>query len=87
VRLITPAMTWDDYVHLAFDEIRIAGAASPQIPRRIREALEDLLEIAPPDRKGALLEQLDLLKTGVREGISERRDRTYSSRSDRAGMG
>jgi hypothetical protein len=22
--------TWEDYVHLAFNEIRIAGAASPQ---------------------------------------------------------
>ena len=87
VRLVTRVMTWEDYVHLAFDEIRIAGAASPQIPRRIRAALEDLLAIAPPERKGALLEQLDLLKTGMREAISEQRDRTQSSRSDRTGIG
>src|SRR4029079_2060653 len=29
VRLRVPVMGWDDYVHLAFDEIRIAGAGSP----------------------------------------------------------
>jgi hypothetical protein len=80
-------MTWDDYVHLAFDEIRIAGAASPQIPRRLRAALKDLLAVVPQERKGALLEQLELLKSGVREGIGEARDRAHSSRSDRSGTG
>lgn len=28
VRLVTRVLTWDDYVHLAFDEIRMAGAVS-----------------------------------------------------------
>jgi uncharacterized membrane protein len=87
VRLVTQAMTWDDYVHLAFDEIRIAGAGSPQIHRRLRAALEDLLTIAPPERRSALLEQLDLLKAGAREEIVEQRDRAFASRSDRSGIG
>ena len=34
--------TWDDYVHLAFDEIRHFGIGSVQIPRRLRAAIEDL---------------------------------------------
>src|SRR5690349_174090 len=42
-RLITPVMSWDAYVRLAFDEIRQSGADSPQIGRRLRDALEDLL--------------------------------------------
>jgi uncharacterized membrane protein len=42
VRLVTRTMAWDDYVHLAFDEIRMAGAQSPQVVRRLRAALEDL---------------------------------------------
>ncbi len=29
-RLVVPTMGWDEYVHLAFDEIRMAGAASPR---------------------------------------------------------
>ena len=32
-------MDWDAYVHLAFDEIRIAGATSPQVSRRLTAAL------------------------------------------------
>lgn len=87
VRLVTKWPTWEDYVHLAFDEIRLAGAASPQIPRRLRAALEDLLAIAPAERKRALQEQLELLQSGAHEAISEQRDRAYSSRADRSGVG
>jgi uncharacterized membrane protein len=54
-------MTWEDYVHLAVDEIRMAGAGSPQVARRLRAALQELLTIAPPERQVALKEQLDLL--------------------------
>ena len=54
VRLVTPSMTWEEYVHLAFDEIRVAGAASPQVARRLRAALQDLLTIAPQERQIAL---------------------------------
>jgi len=41
LRLIKNAMTWNAYVHLAFDEIRLAGAGSPQVARRLQAALED----------------------------------------------
>jgi Predicted membrane protein (DUF2254) len=51
VRLVTPSMTWEDYVHLAFDEIRLAGAESPQVTRRLSAALQDLQTIAPPNGK------------------------------------
>lgn len=87
VRLVTQAMTWEGYVHLAFDEIRLAGAGSPQVARRLHAALEDLLTVAPPERKGPLQEQLDLLLVGVREAITEERDRLYSSGTDRGGIG
>ena len=43
LRLVVPSMDWDAYVHLAFDEIRLAGAGSPQVSRRLQAALEDLL--------------------------------------------
>ncbi|HEV7469581.1 MAG TPA: hypothetical protein VGO23_07325 [Pseudonocardia sp.] len=42
VRLIERILGWDCYVRLAFDELRLAGAASRQMPRRLRAALEDL---------------------------------------------
>lgn len=61
LRLTAPTMLWGGYVRLAFDEIRPAGAGSPQVARRLRAALLDLLSIAPPDRTGPLEEQLALL--------------------------
>ena len=45
IRLVTSFKTWEDYVHLAFDEIRIAGSGSPQVARRLRGVLEDLLTV------------------------------------------
>jgi uncharacterized membrane protein len=87
VRLVTPSMAWEDYVHLAFDEIRMAGAGSPQIARRLRAALEDLLAVAPFERKCALRQQLDLLQSGIGGSMSEASDRRYSSRGDSSGLG
>ena len=87
VRLVTPCMSWDDYVHLAFDEIRIAGAGSPQIARRLRAALEDLLSVAPPERKAVLTEQLHLLQAGVSRENKDRKDGRTSSKADASGLG
>jgi uncharacterized membrane protein len=87
VRLITPAMTWDDYVHLAVDEIRMAGAGSPQVARRLRAALQDLLTIAPPDRQGALQAQLALLQAGLERTIGDGSDRTAATHGDPSGLG
>ena len=87
VRLLVPSMTWEDYVHLAFDEIRLAGAGSPQVARRLRAALEDLLTIAPLERKACLQEQLDLLQSGIRDAIGGASDRSSSSRRDAKGIG
>ena len=80
-------MTWEDYVHLAFDEIRMAGVGSPQVARRLRAALQDLLTIAPSERRAVLKEQLDLLQSGVESTIGQDSDRTYSKRGDPRGLG
>jgi uncharacterized membrane protein len=84
---VTPSLTWDDYVHLAFDEIRMAGSGSPQIARRLRAALEDLLDVAPLERKRVLREQLDLLQSGIEGTMREGHDRHNSSRGDSVGLG
>jgi uncharacterized membrane protein len=67
LRLRVHHLTWEGYVHLAFDEIRQAGAGSSQAVRRIRAVLADLIAIAPPDRQGPLEEQLHLLQEAVDE--------------------
>ena len=68
-------MTWDAYVHLAFDEIRLAGAGSPQVTRRLKAALTDLRSLALPDRIAVLEEQPRALRRrdGDRHGGRARR--------------
>lgn len=87
IRLVVPSMDWDAYVHLAFDEIRIAGAASPQVSRRLHAALQDLKTIAPPDRIGVLDEQIDLLEGLTRNCMTDPRDAEMASRPDPQGIG
>jgi uncharacterized membrane protein len=66
LRLILPRPSWDAFVQLAFDEIRFYGRDSLQVKRRLRAALEDLLSIAPPDRRAVLTRQLQLVEQEFR---------------------
>ena len=61
VRVIAPRLDWDDYVRLAFDEIRQYGSHSIQVVRRLHGAVDDLLAVVPASRRAALEQQRDLL--------------------------
>ena len=87
VRLAVFAMNWDAYVHLAFDEIRLAGAGSPQVTRRLKAALVDLRSLALLDRVGVLEEQLDLLAVATETAMKDERDADMALRDDREGIG
>ena len=87
VRLIVRTMSWEAYVHLAFDEIRLAGAGSPQVTRRLKAALADLRSIAPPERVGIIDFQLDLLSTATQASLSDERDVELALHEDREGIG
>ena len=86
-RLAVFAMTWDAYVHLAFDEIRLAGAGSPQVTRRLKAALMDLRSIAPPDRMEILDYQLELLTAATERAMADERDAEMALHGDREGIG
>jgi uncharacterized membrane protein len=87
VRLVVPTMTWEGYVHLAFDEIRMAGSGSPQVARRLRAALNDLRSLAPPDRAEAVEQQLHLLTRSTRAAIGDERELDIALGEDRQGFG
>jgi uncharacterized membrane protein len=87
LRLTVPVVGWDDYVWLAFTELRVAGAGSPQIPRRIRAAIEDLLEVAPPDRRPPLERQLELLEAQVEQEYDDEEQIDRANTGDRQGIG
>jgi uncharacterized membrane protein len=86
-RLTVPTMSWSAYVHLAFDEIRLAGFESPQVTRRLTAALEDLIEIAPDDRRPVLREQLELLHEAVEGTPRAQADREFAIEPDMQGIG
>jgi hypothetical protein len=80
-------MSWEAYVHLAFDEIRLAGAGSPQVARRLKAALLDLRSIAPLERVEIIDLQLDLLTTATEASLSDERDVKLALHQDREGIG
>ena len=87
VRLVVRTMNWEAYVHLAFDEIRMAGAGSPQVARRLKAALTDLKWFAPPDRVPILDLQSDLLTTATKSLMQDERDARMAFEEDPQGIG
>ena len=87
VRLVVRSMSWEAYVHLAFDEIRMAGAGSPQVARRLKAALEDLRSVATEDRLDVVDEQLELLATATARAMDDERDVALAQHPDREGIG
>jgi uncharacterized membrane protein len=86
VRLIIRVMDWDAYVHLAFDEIREAGAGTPQVARRLRASLLDLCEYAPANRRAVLDDQMDMLDQAIRARAPDYQLDYYLT-ADRQGIG
>src|SRR3954453_1307032 len=86
IRLTTPTMSWDAYVVLATEEIRLAGAGSPQITRRLRAMLEDLSSVVTPDRRDVIDRQLALLADATGATVDDR-DTDFSLTPDRRGIG
>jgi uncharacterized membrane protein len=87
LRLIVPVRDWDDFVRLAFEEIRLAGAAQPQIARALRAVLEDLKTVAPDERHTALDDQLELLDAAVRRVYDEESVTRHARVADMQGLG
>ncbi len=58
LRLVYPMPGWDDYLSLAFDEIRVFGATSVQVLRRMRSALRGIEEALGEDPRVAAVRAL-----------------------------
>ncbi|HKP88498.1 MAG TPA: DUF2254 domain-containing protein [Thermoleophilaceae bacterium] len=87
LRLVERVMSWEGYVRLAFDELRLAGAGSPQVARRLRAALEDLGTVAAPERQPPLDRQLKLLDEAVRRAYDDDDDVDAALVPDMQGIG
>jgi uncharacterized membrane protein len=61
LRMILRTPDWDDFIHLAFTEIRYCGASNVQIARRVRAMIINLANTLPAERHAALRKEHDLL--------------------------
>lgn len=87
LRLVVPTMSWAGYLRLAFHEVTLAGAGSPQVTRRLRAALDDLKELAPADRQQPLDAQIKLLESTVRRTVEDEEEARFALVPDRQGIG
>jgi uncharacterized membrane protein len=86
-RLFMSPPTWDVFVALAFEEIRVHGASSLQVVRRIRSAVEDLLENLPEERHPALRRQVRLLDDTTEWAFRSDSERRAARHPDAQGIG
>jgi uncharacterized membrane protein len=87
LRLVFPVPRWEDFLVLAFDEIRYCGANSIQVMRRMRALLQDLMAHVPPERRVALQRYLARVDNGIRRTFEDGDDRRDALEVDRQGLG
>lgn len=78
---------WQDFVNLAFTEIRQCGAQNMQIVRRLRAMIENLVQTLPGNRHPALRKQLQLLDRAVKEYFRYPEDLALARVGDVQGLG
>jgi uncharacterized membrane protein len=86
-RLIYRTPHWEDYVHLSCNEIRLAGAGSTQVARRMRAMLDNLIATLPPSRHAALVRELELLDETIAHAYRLPADVALARVADSQGLG
>jgi uncharacterized membrane protein len=87
VRLAVPFPAWDDFLRLAFEEIRVYGATSVQIMRRMRALMASLADVVPHDRLPPLRRWERRLEESIAQSFSTAEQRREASVVDRQGLG
>lgn len=87
LRAIFRTPNWEDFVYLAFSEIRSCGANNFQVARRLRAMIENLTRTLPEHRHAALQQQLALLDREIERQYSLPEDLALARGSDSQGLG
>ena len=88
LRLVFPTPTWEDYLSLAFDEIRHFGSNSVQVMRRMRSALVGLAEALPSqERVETVRNYLEHLDRVIGASPFDVEDKKMARQEDRQGIG
>ncbi|WP_237216980.1 DUF2254 domain-containing protein [Falsiroseomonas oryziterrae] len=88
LRVVFPTPGWDDYLALAFDEIRVFGATSVQVMRRLRSALRGLAELLGDSERAAVVQRyLEHVDAVIEHSAFDERDRAAARQEDPQGLG
>jgi uncharacterized membrane protein len=88
LRVVFPTPSWEDYLALAFDEIRMFGITSIQVLRRLRAALTGLQEMLGEDeRAGPVRRYLAHVDAAIELSNMDELDRGSARREDPQGLG
>jgi uncharacterized membrane protein len=87
LRVIFRTPNWENFVHLACNEIRACGAGSIQVARRLRAMIENLLQTLPEHRHPALRQQLGLLDRATEVHYVFAEDLALARVADSQGLG
>jgi uncharacterized membrane protein len=87
LRLVIPHPAWNDFLTLAFEEIRFYGANNVQVMRRLNALVSDLISALPEVRHKPLLEYQRRLDATIARSFENMEDRQEASVEDRQGLG
>lgn len=87
LRAVFRTPNWEDFIHLAFKEIRSCGSNNLQVVRRLRAMIENLIQTLPAHRHAALLEELSLLDREVVRNFIYPEDAAVARIGDAQGLG
>jgi uncharacterized membrane protein len=87
LRVVLRTPNWEDFIHLAFKEIRSCGSNNLQVVRRLRAMIENLIQTLPAHRHAALLEELSLLDREVVRNFIYPEDVAVARIGDTQGLG
>jgi uncharacterized membrane protein len=87
LRVIFRTPNWEDFVHLAFSEIRSCGSNNLQIVRRLRAMIENLVRTLPSHRHAALLQELSLLDRECERNFTYPEELALARIADTQGLG
>jgi len=87
LRLVIPHPTWEDFLRLAFDEIRFCGATSIQVMRRMKALVSDLIHALPEERHEPLKHQQKRLDSTIARSFADPEEQLEAAVEDRQGLG
>ncbi len=87
LRVIFRTPNWEEFVHLAFSEIRCCGANNLQVVSRLRAMIENLVQTLPAHRHASLLQQLALLDREIEKHFTYPEELPLARVADAQGLG